>query len=830
MKMKLNMNPFKMENHRMVAVFFLSFAFVVIGTFSGNLIHSIYADSTYTAAGDWGCTSNTDATVSNMAGKNPERVFGLGDYSYQSTGTCWFNKIGSIDDNMFISIGNHEDDSDEGFSGYMSKFGLSQTYYSFNHEDTHVLVMDTDRNSYSSGSAQRTFVQNDLQAASTNPNIKWIIVYLHKPMYTSPNACGSSSCSNTGSENSNLRNGFHAMFDQYGVDLVLQGHVHNYQRTYQLKYDSGSPSSPTIGSNNANTYTEGNGAVFAIVGTGGVNFHALSGKASFTSVQQDDYFGQLEIKVTNSGNKLEGRFYRNGNNAILDSFSITKASNSPPVANNQAVNVIQNTATPITLSATDPNNNPLTYSIVTQPSHGSVTPTTPGGPSRTYTPTNSYLGPDSFTFKANDGTVDSNTATVSINVIEQPQGGYNYAPSFVATGSSYNDTPDSASLRLNQFTVAAWFKTSANFGSDAFIVNKGGVGSDSSGQNLNYGIWMNSAEQVKAGFETSSGADQFVTSPNSYNDGQWHYAVVTNNGANVILYIDGVQVATKSTSGASPETIGTKPVRVAANSRVTPPTNFFTGEVDEVRLWNSALSAPQVSAAFGGTFASGAVLHLPFGASGGGGYNYAPSFVATGSSYNDTPDSASLRLNQFTVAAWFKTSANFGSDAFIVNKGGVGSDSSGQNLNYGIWMNSAEQVKAGFETSSGADQFVTSPNSYNDGQWHYAVVTNNGANVILYIDGVQVATKSTSGASPETIGTKPVRVAANSRVTPPTNFFTGEVDEVRLWNSALSAPQVSAAFGGTFASGAVLHLPFDSQSLTGSYVYDPSLSLSGPGS
>ena len=100
------MNPFKLENHRMIAVFFLSFAFFVIGTLSGNLIHSIYADSTYTAAGDWGCTSNTDATVSNMAGKNPERVFGLGDYSYQSTGTCWFNKIGSIDDNMFISIGN----------------------------------------------------------------------------------------------------------------------------------------------------------------------------------------------------------------------------------------------------------------------------------------------------------------------------------------------------------------------------------------------------------------------------------------------------------------------------------------------------------------------------------------------------------------------------------------------------------------------------------------------------------------------------------------------------------------------------------------------------
>jgi hypothetical protein len=220
------------------------------------------------------------------------------------------------------------------------------------------------------------------------------------------------------------------------------------------------------------------------------------------------------------------------------------------------------------------------------------------------------------------------------------------------------------------------------------------------------------------------------------------------------------------------------------------------------------------------------VLHLPF--SGGGGYNYAPSFAATGSTFNDTPDSTSLRLNQFTVAAWFKTSTNFASDAHIINKGGVGSDSSGQNLNYGIWMTSTEQIKAGFETSSGADQFVTSVNTYNDGQWHYAVVTNNGANIILYIDGVQVATKATSGASPESIGTKPVRVGANSRVTPATNFFTGEVDEVRIWNTALSASQVSSALGGTFAPGHVLHLPFGTQSLTGTYNFDPSLSLSGP--
>jgi hypothetical protein len=87
------------------------------------------ADFNFRAAGDWGCTSNTDATVSNMYGKDPERVFGLGDYSYESTGTCWFNKIGPIDSVTKIAFGNHEDSSSEGFSGYICDFGLSQTYY-----------------------------------------------------------------------------------------------------------------------------------------------------------------------------------------------------------------------------------------------------------------------------------------------------------------------------------------------------------------------------------------------------------------------------------------------------------------------------------------------------------------------------------------------------------------------------------------------------------------------------------------------------------------------------------------------------------------------------
>jgi hypothetical protein len=197
----------------------------------------------------------------------------------------------------------------------------------------------------------------------------------------------------------------------------------------------------------------------------------------------------------------------------------------------------------------------------------------------------------------------------------QTSGSYHYTPGLVLTGSNYQDVTSTNSLQLSQFSVAAWFKTSTNFATDAFIVNKGGVGSDSSGQNMNYGIWMTKSEKIRAGFESTSAADHFATSAKSYNDNQWHYAVVTYGGSSVILYIDGVQVGTKSTIGASPEISGTKPVRVGANSRVTPPGNFFTGQVDEVRVWNDDLTTQQVADAFAGNSFNTAeqVLYLPFG-------------------------------------------------------------------------------------------------------------------------------------------------------------------------------------------------------------------------
>jgi hypothetical protein len=237
------------------------------------------------------------------------------------------------------------------------------------------------------------------------------------------------------------------------------------------------------------------------------------------------------------------------------------------------------------------------------------------------------LNSEKYTFSSTDAryvrvTVNGNSQNNWASITEldvfgtssAPSGDYHYSPSLTLSGSNYQDVASTSALQLGQFSVAAWFKTSINFGTNGYIVNKGGIGSDSAGQNMNYGIWMTSSERLQAGFEAVGGADHFVTSANTYNDGQWHYAVVTYSGSTVILYVDGQQVGTKTTSGASPETSGTKPVRVGANSRITPPGNFFTGEVDEVRVWNDDLTTQQITDAFSGSSFNSAeqVTYLSF--------------------------------------------------------------------------------------------------------------------------------------------------------------------------------------------------------------------------
>jgi hypothetical protein len=495
-----------------------------------NNFDIVYAQTTtipnfnIAAAGDWGCNSNTDKTVNSIKTQSPNLTLGLGDYSYESSADCWLDTIEPIYDsnnpnanNMQISIGNHENSGSEDLNTYLNAFSLTRQFgqvYSFNFNNVHFLSMATEI-SYSTSSSQNAFVKQDLAAASQNPNIDWIIVYFHKPMYSSPNSC--SSCSGE----SSLRDIYHPIFDQYGVDLVLEGHTHDYQRSFPIKFNSNSKSNPIITDTNRNTYNDPAGEIYAIVGTGGINFHSLSSQKSFIAFQQSKEFGFLNIDILNNGQTLVGKFLSNNRSPStpMDQFTITKS--------------------------------------------GSTT-----------CPPGQHL--------ENGVCVPDSTSS-----------GYHYAPFLtINDASDIVNEPDRPDLRLSKFTVAAWFRTTTVPSNDGFIANKGGSGSDSSGKNQNYGIWVKSSGQLRGGFETSSGTNYEPTSPNSYVNGQWQHGAVTYDGSAVRLYVNGIQVASKSTTSL-PDTNGNQPLRIGANSLSIE--DIFEGDIDEVGVWNRALSSNEIT-------------------------------------------------------------------------------------------------------------------------------------------------------------------------------------------------------------------------------------------
>jgi hypothetical protein len=303
---------------------------------------------TVAAVGDWGCNEDTDRTVANIVDKNPDLVIGLGDYAYSPVADCWFEKIKPFQRIIKIAFGNHEnrdgyrDDISMLFSSsnekeYLEYFGLDNQYYFFDYGNIHFVIMSTEI-PFGLGSDQYVKVNNDLRNATKNKKIDWIIVVNHRTTYPAE-------FFNYGTYHENKRINFdnkignefrqiyHPLFDKYGVDLVLQAHVHNYQRTYPLKYNSINPEIPLITNYNDSDYLNPNGSIFLTVGTGGRSWQNMSPIHKFVYNVFDSTnnvnlgFGIITLDFQKDGSSLRGTFYNNDDPKkpeIGDRFTIKK--------------------------------------------------------------------------------------------------------------------------------------------------------------------------------------------------------------------------------------------------------------------------------------------------------------------------------------------------------------------------------------------------------------------------------------------------------------------------------------------------------------------------
>ena len=161
-----------------------------------------------------------------------------------------------------------------------------------------------------------------------------------------------------------------------------------------------------------------------------------------TDTYQIDFtFFGLEGPVAGGPARVEVRAIDvlGNNNAVT---YLTGSANDAPVANAQSVVTAEDTDKAITLTASDPDGDSLTYSVVTSPANGNLTGS---APNLNYAPDPDFNGPDNFSFKVNDGTVDSPHATVSIAVTpvnDPPVSAFTYVCSYLVCTFDGADSTD----------------------------------------------------------------------------------------------------------------------------------------------------------------------------------------------------------------------------------------------------------------------------------------------------------------------------------------------------------------------------------------------------
>ena len=187
---------------------------------------------------------------------------------------------------------------------------LENPYYSYDYRNIHFTSMSTEH-PFELGSRQYRFIKSDLEKTSNDPNIDWVIVHQHKPLFSTKQDKIIAE---------ELRDIYQLLFQQYGVDLVISSHNQDYERTYPLLYNYESDKEPIIADHSQSEYPPTDGIVFLTVGTAGDELDPVIEHHMFYVVQESE-FGFLNIIIENGGKTLVGEF-RTNDGYVLDYFKL----------------------------------------------------------------------------------------------------------------------------------------------------------------------------------------------------------------------------------------------------------------------------------------------------------------------------------------------------------------------------------------------------------------------------------------------------------------------------------------------------------------------------
>ncbi|MBO0935299.1 metallophosphoesterase [Fibrella sp. HMF5335] len=226
-----------------------------------------------------------------------------------------------------------------------------EEYYSFDHNNIHFVSLDSygyqmnEDSVFKSNGVQLAWLKTDLEKVKKDSRIKWTIVFLHHPPYSVGEHNSDDETNNP--EMAAVRKKLLPILETYGVDLVLTGHSHTYQRSWPIRghqglsttFNRSTMAAPlaklSLGSNEAGLYecsdlsliyakpySGSNYIVHVVNGSGG---SADAGTSTHPAMQNSKYVaGSMYIEV--EGNRLDARFI-DGDGLVRDQFKIVKDDN-----------------------------------------------------------------------------------------------------------------------------------------------------------------------------------------------------------------------------------------------------------------------------------------------------------------------------------------------------------------------------------------------------------------------------------------------------------------------------------------------------------------------
>lgn len=392
---------------------------------------------------------------------------------------------------------------------------------------------------------------------------------------------------------------------------------------------------------------------------------------------------------------------------------------------------------------------------------------------------------------------------------------------YTLNGSSqYIDTPWSQS-GVSAYTISAWFKTTSTGTNQTIVQNRG------TGPGRSLTVTLNS-------FGTGAGRVNFVVDSDgiaigvnsnaAYNDGNWHHVVAVWTGGGAVtpsqfkLYIDNIPVGTSDVStGSAPSAplSGEGTTKIGWHQTWG---SYFQGSIDEVIIYNRALSALEIAELFELCQPMNLLLYYPLNgnandASGNrrdGTLMSGPTLTAdhnglanraysfSGTQYVDTAYTQS-GVSAYSVSAWIRTTSASAGLSIVQCRGA----DNGRSLTFGV---NDYQANGGYLCfgldSSGVYVGKRSTVLVNDGNWHHVVGVWSGGGRIapgqftLYVDNAASGADLTNNAdvSAPFSGEGYTKIGYHQAWN---TYFPGSIDEVKIFDRALTAAEVARLYADT---------------------------------